>query len=63
MTYFSKGGHAVKIIGWGVEENIPFWIVANSWNVDWAENGFFRILRGKNECDIEENVVTGLPLI
>jgi len=53
------GGHAVKIIGWGEEGNVPYWIVANSWNNDWGENGFFRILRGQDECGIEDSVVAG----
>jgi cathepsin B len=60
-TGSSVGGHAVKIVGWGVDNNIPYWLVANSWNTDWAEKGFFRIFRGKNECDIESGVVAGLP--
>lgn len=25
------GWHAVKVIGWGNENNINYWIVANSW--------------------------------
>ncbi|KAL6732933.1 hypothetical protein Aduo_003636 [Ancylostoma duodenale] len=54
------GGHAIKIIGWGVEKKVPYWIVANSWNYDWGEDGHFRILRGKNECGIEEEVVAGM---
>jgi cathepsin B len=57
------GGHAVKFMGWGVgsasEGNQPYWIVANSWNNDWGENGYFRILRGVNECGIEGSVVAG----
>ncbi|KAE9418661.1 hypothetical protein Angca_010244, partial [Angiostrongylus cantonensis] len=48
------GGHAVKLIGWGVEGGIKYWLVANSWSVDWGENGYFRILRGVNHCGIEE---------
>jgi len=32
-------GHAVKIIGWGVEKDVPYWLVANSWNSDWGDNG------------------------
>lgn len=55
------GGHAVKLIGWGEEGGIPYWIVANSWNTDWGEDGFFRIVRGKDECGIESGVVGGLP--
>ncbi|KAF0975678.1 hypothetical protein FDP41_005005 [Naegleria fowleri] len=53
------GGHAIKIVGWGVTSdghNTPYWIVANSWGVDWGLDGFFWILRGKDECGIEDNV-------
>ena len=31
------GGHAIRILGWGVEEGTPFWLVANSWNYDWGD--------------------------
>ena len=34
---FPKGGHAVKIIGWGVESGTDYWLVANSWNTSWGE--------------------------
>jgi len=50
------GGHAVKIVGWGVENNVKYWKVANSWNPYWGEKGFFRIVRGVNECGIEGQV-------
>lgn len=33
------GGHAIRILGWGVENEVPYWLVANSWNVDWGDNG------------------------
>jgi len=55
------GGHAVKLVGWGVDNGTPYWIVANSWNADWGEGGFFRILRGKDECGIETSGVAGVP--
>jgi len=55
------GGHAVKLVGWGVENKVPYWIIANSWNQDWGEDGYFRMLRGVNECGIEGGVVGGLP--
>jgi cathepsin B len=55
------GGHAVKLVGWGEEGGVPYWVVANSWNTDWGEDGFFRIIRGKDECGIESGVVGGLP--
>ncbi|PIO53624.1 hypothetical protein TELCIR_25035, partial [Teladorsagia circumcincta] len=47
------GGHSVKIVGWGKERHIPYWIVANSWGTGWGEGGFFRIVRGINDCNIE----------
>jgi len=55
------GGHAIKILGWGEENGTPYWLVANSWNPDWGNKGFFKILRGSNECGIEDDIVAGLP--
>jgi len=55
------GGHAIKILGWGTEAGTPYWLVANSWNPDWGDKGFFKILRGRDECGIESQVVAGLP--
>jgi len=50
------GGHAVRIVGWGVDSGTKYWKVANSWNPYWGENGYFRIVRGTNECGIENGV-------
>lgn len=33
------GGHAVRIIGFGTENGTPYWLVANSWNQYWGDNG------------------------
>ena len=52
--------HAVKILGWGTLDDVDYWLCANSWGVDWADNGgFFMIQRGTNECSIESNIVAG----
>jgi len=53
------GGHAIKILGWGVENGTDYWLVANSWNADWGDNGFFKIIRGVDECGIEDQVIAG----
>jgi len=55
------GGHAVKMVGWGVENGQKYWKVANSWNPYWGEKGYFRIARGNNECGIEDSVVGSSP--
>jgi cathepsin B len=55
------GGHAVKMLGWGVDAGTPYWIVANSWNPDWGNQGYFLIRRGHDECGIESEVVAGKP--
>ncbi|XP_018567564.1 cathepsin B-like [Anoplophora glabripennis] len=55
------GGHAIKILGWGVENDTPYWLAANSWNTDWGENGYFKILRGSDHVGIESEIVAGLP--
>ncbi|KHJ99369.1 hypothetical protein OESDEN_00607 [Oesophagostomum dentatum] len=57
---YQQGGHAIKIIGWGVENGTKYWIIANSWNSDWGENGYFRMLRGTNECYLESWVSAGM---
>lgn len=57
----SVGGHAMRLIGWGVEGGTPFWLIANSWGTKWGENGFVRFLRGSNHMDIEKWVSTGAP--
>ncbi|XP_043252440.1 tubulointerstitial nephritis antigen-like [Colletes gigas] len=59
---YESGYHSVRIIGWGEESSygggsVKFWRVANSWGVDWGEDGFFRIQRGTNECEIESYVL------
>jgi len=55
------GGHCIKIIGWGVEKGLPYWLINNSWTTYWGDKGQFKILRGQDECGIEDSVVAGMP--
>ena len=50
------GGHAVKLIGYGTDaEAGAYWIINNSWNETWGDNGTFKIRKGHNECGIESS--------
>lgn len=53
------GGHAVKIVGWGKENDVEYWIVQNSWTASWGEKGFFKIKMG--ECGIDSGAVSVNP--
>jgi len=56
------GGHCIKILGWGVdtESGLPYWLCNNSWTTYWGDDGQFMILRGEDECGIEDSVVAGM---
>jgi len=53
------GGHAIKMLGWGTENGMDYWLIANSWNEEWGDHGTFKIRRGTNECGIEGQVSAG----
>ena len=57
------GGHAVSIIGWGIDKysNKHYWIIRNSWGTSWGDGGYFRILANVNQCDIESNCIGLIP--
>ena len=40
---YLEGGHAVKLIGWGTENGLDYWLCANSWGTSWGMNGFFKL--------------------
>jgi cathepsin B len=61
VTGSMAGGHAVKLVGWGVEGGVKYWKIANSWNPYWGEDGYFRIRRGTNEGGIEDQAIASAP--
>ena len=54
--------HAVLLVGYGsqnssafdssLQDEIPYWVVKNSWGTDWGEHGYYRVVRGVNHCGI-----------
>jgi len=57
------GGHCIKIQGWGVDQasGLPYWLCNNQWTTAWGDKGQFKILRGQDECGIEDDVAAGTP--
>jgi len=53
------GGHAVKIIGWGKENGVDYWLINNSWNTTWGLTGQFKYLRGISLGGMQSSCVAG----
>lgn len=58
----SLGGHAVRLVGWGEENGTKYWTLANSWGTEWGTDGYFRMVRGEDNANIESRRLTaGIP--
>lgn len=44
--------HCVQAVGYDDTHEKPYWLVRNSWNTDWGEEGYIRIEQGKDLCKI-----------
>lgn len=50
-----ESNHALLLVGYGVEAGQEYWILKNSWGESYGENGYVRISRGVNLCNIAED--------
>ena len=71
--FASCGGHAVCLVGWGVEKDVtvtissgkmvvdlPYWVCRNSWGQTWGDNGYFKIAMYQKIGSFEINPTTAL---
>jgi hypothetical protein len=69
------GNHAVVIVGWGMERNVPnfldpkgdpldvpYWIVRNSWGPEWQDNGFFKMAMSDPDTGVNMAVALDRPI-
>ena len=59
VSGYLEGGHAVKMLGWGHEDGMDYWLCANSWGDSWGETGFFKIKQG--DCGIDDATYACTP--
>jgi len=44
--------HCVQAVGYNTTAPMPYWIVRNSWGMDWGEDGYIRLQYGTNTCGL-----------
>jgi cathepsin B len=52
-----RGGHAVVLVGFGVSSSVKYWTMQNSWGSSWADDGFYKVVRGNNIAGIEDEAI------
>lgn len=59
---YCGSAHCMEIVGYGVSEeddDLPYWIIKNTWGPDWGEGGFIRFERGSPLSLLEDDVIEG----
>jgi cathepsin F len=53
--------HGVTLVGYGESPyGQKYWIIRNTWGPYWGEGGYFRIVRGRGLCGINQYVISAI---
>merc|ERR1711988_532600 len=44
--------HAIQLVGYNADASTPYWIVRNSWDTTWGEDGYIYLAMGSNTCGL-----------
>jgi len=51
---YSGLDHCVQLVGYDKSSDSPYWLVRNSWNTNWGEEGYIRLAIGSNLCGVAD---------
>ncbi|RUS90295.1 hypothetical protein EGW08_001984 [Elysia chlorotica] len=49
--------HAVQIVGYNLEGDVPYYIIRNSWGTDFGDKGYLYLRYGTNICGVAKEIV------
>ena len=47
-----KTDHAVLTVGYGVDNDVPYWIIKNSWGHLWGDGGYIKVAMNNDRCGV-----------
>ncbi|XP_056643031.1 procathepsin L-like [Diorhabda sublineata] len=50
LCNFEQVNHGVLAVGYTDQ----YWIIKNSWGTSWGEQGYIRLIKGRNECHVSD---------